>query len=256
MKKKQALAAVCMMAFLLTTTAPFSPVLAEAVKNKASKEKQTLHVDQVIAELNQKKPMSVYFEATDITHDLKNGKLQKSTSYIKHWDNTIKGEERIEIRENRQIKYSVSKAGKTTKYITGDKEGSLYQKGSNSENNVINKVKKDLDIRIKNKKYTSPDTKKTVHVVEESLLNRPVYHISLKTELERNGKSNVSYQDWWIDKETGFKLKSTGNWNNNRQTHEYTVTKVNFKPTFSEKDFTFELPVGVTLVNEKKLKKN
>jgi len=244
-----------MMAVMLSTTAPYCPVLAEAVNNKASKEKQTLHIDQVIAEINQKKPMSVYFEATDITHERQNGKTEKFTRYTKHWDNTIKGEERIEIRENRQIKYSVSKAGETTKYITGDKEASLYQKGLNTENNVINKVKKDLDFRIINKKYTSPDTKKTVQVVEESLLNRPVYHISLKTEIVRNGKSNVSYQDWWIDKETGFQLKSTGNWNNNRQTHEYTVTKVNFKPTFSEKDFIFELPVGVTLVNEERLKK-
>ncbi|WP_302622172.1 hypothetical protein [Brevibacillus laterosporus] len=40
------------MAFMLSTTAPYCPVLAEAVNNKASKEKQTLHIDQVIAEIN------------------------------------------------------------------------------------------------------------------------------------------------------------------------------------------------------------
>ncbi|CCF17063.1 hypothetical protein BLGI_5044 [Brevibacillus laterosporus GI-9] len=55
----------------------------------------------MIAEINQKKPMSVYFEATDITHERHNEKTEKLTRYIKHWDNTIKGEERIEIRENR-----------------------------------------------------------------------------------------------------------------------------------------------------------
>ncbi|MCG7318112.1 hypothetical protein [Brevibacillus laterosporus] len=165
--KKQAIAVVGMMALMLSATSPFSTVLAETVNSEAaSKEKQTLHIDQVIAEINQKKPISVYFEATDTTHDRMNGTLQKSTRHIKHWDHTVKGEERIEIRKNREIDYSVSKADKTTKYTTGDKEARLYPDGQTVENNVINKVKKDLDFRIINKKYTSPGTKKTVQVVE------------------------------------------------------------------------------------------
>lgn len=58
--KKQAIAVVGMMALMLSATSPFSTVLAETVNNTAaSKEKQTLHIDQVIAEINQKKPISI-----------------------------------------------------------------------------------------------------------------------------------------------------------------------------------------------------
>ncbi|PPA85559.1 hypothetical protein C4A75_07780 [Brevibacillus laterosporus] len=70
-----------------------------------------------------------------------------------------------------------------------------------------------------------------------------------------NEKPNISFKDWWIDKETGFELKSTGNWNNNKKTNEYIVIKVDFNPTFSEKDFTIDLPTGVTLVNSSNVKK-
>ncbi|XOS94438.1 hypothetical protein ACLMAB_14915 [Brevibacillus laterosporus] len=46
--------------FNASATSPFSTVLAETVNNTAaSKEKQTLHIDQVIAEINQKKPISI-----------------------------------------------------------------------------------------------------------------------------------------------------------------------------------------------------
>ncbi|MBA4531120.1 hypothetical protein [Brevibacillus halotolerans] len=59
---------------MLSTTAPYCPVLAEAVNNKASKEKQTLHIDQVIAEINQKKPMSVTLKQQTLLMSVKTGR--------------------------------------------------------------------------------------------------------------------------------------------------------------------------------------
>ncbi|PPA85560.1 hypothetical protein C4A75_07785 [Brevibacillus laterosporus] len=58
--KKQAIAVVGMMALMLSATSPFSTVLAETVNSAAaSKEKQTLHIDQVIAEINQKEQILI-----------------------------------------------------------------------------------------------------------------------------------------------------------------------------------------------------
>ncbi|ATO52123.1 hypothetical protein D5F52_12200 [Brevibacillus laterosporus] len=83
--------------------------------------------------------------------------------------------------------------------------------------------------------------------MEETLLNRDVYHISKKQEKVRNNQSNVTYNELWIDKKTGLKLKSISN-ANDKQISEYTVTKVDFHPQFNEKDFTLDLPKDVKII--------
>lgn len=249
--KKQTLMVVGTLTLMLSTISPFSPFLAETVNATARKEQQTLNLDQVIAEINQKSPISTYSEATFTTHNrLIESNPKTVTTNYKFWDYTINNELRTESTKNGKTSFYVSKDGKSISYkeesMEGNQEAVVYSSGVKATtDNKINNSKQDLASL---KKNILLDAKVTYHIVEETLLNRDVYHISQIQEKVKNGQSNVTRKDLWIDKATGFKLKSISNANNNKQVSEFTVTKVDFNPQFSEKDFTLDLPNNVKIV--------
>ncbi|NKQ19171.1 LolA family protein [Brevibacillus laterosporus] len=248
--KKQTLIVVSTLAVMLSAISPFSPVLADRVNAAASKNQQTLTLDQVIAEMNKKTPISTYTEATFTTQNrlIENSPRTATTNY-KWWDNTINNEMRIETTKDGRTSFYVSKGGTSTSYkeesMEGNKQAVISSTGVKAAvDNKINNTKQELK---KLKKDILSDAKVTFHIVEETLLNRDVYHISKKQEKVRNNQSNVTYNELWIDKKTGLKLKSISN-ANDKQISEYTVTKVDFHPQFNEKDFTLDLPKDVKII--------
>ncbi|MGG0793651.1 hypothetical protein ABE137_06550 [Brevibacillus laterosporus] len=251
--KKQVFLAVSMFTLALSAVSPLSQALAQTANVTAIQQKN-LNLDQAIAEINQKQPISTYSEtAFTSTNILPNNKKETYTIQRKIWDNTIKNELRKEEFDKDSITYYVSKGGKSKSYKAGDKEAVLYPAGVTAiADNEINHTKQKLK-RLK-EEASQTDSKMTFNVVEESFLNRPVYHFSRKKEDVFQGKTHVYLTDLWVDKKTGFLLKETINDNNGTQVSEYTVTKVNFNPTFNEKDFTLDLPKGVKLVESSKKK--
>ncbi|MBM7109995.1 hypothetical protein SAM19_03398 [Brevibacillus laterosporus] len=251
--KKQVFLALSMFTLALSAASPFSHVFAQTVNATAIQQK-TLNLDQVIAEINQKQPISTYSETTfTSTIILPNNNKETYTIQSKIWDHTTKNELRAEKFDKDRITYYVSKGGKSRSYKAGNKEAVLFPAGVTAiADNKINHTKQKL-IRFKEEAIQA-DSKMTFHVVEESFLNRPVYHFSRKQENVFQGKTRVYLTDLWVDKKTGFLLKETINDNNGTQASEYTVTKVNFNPTFNEKDFTLDLPKGVKLVDSSKKK--
>ncbi|OAJ74045.1 hypothetical protein AYJ08_11140 [Brevibacillus sp. SKDU10] len=115
--KKHTLIAASMLALILSAISPFSPMLANGVKAADGKTQQSLTLEQVIADINKKTPISSYTEATFTTQNrlIENSPKTATTNY-KWWDNTINNQLRMETTKDGKTSFYVSKGGKSTSY--------------------------------------------------------------------------------------------------------------------------------------------
>ncbi|MGK5511720.1 LolA family protein [Brevibacillus formosus] len=239
--KKHAIITASILAMILPTVFPSGNPFYSQVSAATSVQQSNLTLDQVIANINQKKPIPVYLEAT---HVFKEHGAISSTDTRKIWDNAVKGESRDEtivVANGKQEKYyAVTKGPQLITYKEGEKQAELYPNSyppgmSALNSSQFNEAKSRLKMIKDDLQKTDPGVTNSVNITEEKMMDRPVYHVSKKQQAIIEGNTHLYFDDVWIDKQTGLVLKSIINNNNGSAISEYTVTKVNFQPTFPKK---------------------
>ncbi|MBG9787211.1 hypothetical protein [Brevibacillus laterosporus] len=135
-------------------------MLADRVNAAASKNQQALTLDQILAEMNKKTPISTYTEATFTTQNqlIENSPKTATTNY-KWWDNTINNEMRIETTKDGRTSFYVSKGGMSTSYkeesMEGNKQAVISSTGVKAA--VDNKISNANDKQISEYTVTKVD---------------------------------------------------------------------------------------------------
>ncbi len=211
--------------------------------------KDTIIPEEVVTNVMKasEKPKSYYGESKLDTYE--NGKLKESIA-IKEWVNNSNGKvkRRVETEDKTSGKsISTNDGDKVITYMDKDKKAIMIKLNNELNDSSSKSYKDQLISQLANITKTHQLTFKG----EETVSGFKTYHLSAVPK-EKN--SIMGNQDYWIDKEHWFLIKSSSESGNSKGISEY--TKLNFSPKLDDSLFLQKLPADVKVEDIQETSKN
>lgn len=211
--------------------------------------KDTIIPEEVVTNVMKasEKPKSYYGESKLDTYE--NGKLKESI-ILKEWVNNSNG------KVKRRIETEDKTSGKSVSTNDGDKIISYEEKNKKAimikvSNELADSSSKSYKDQLISQLANITKTHQLTFKGEENVGGFKTYHLSAVPK-EKN--SIMGNQDYWIDKENWFLIKSSSESGNYKGISEY--TKLDFSPKLDDNLFVQKLPSDVKVEDIEETAKN